>query len=76
MLLSSLDTAINTIIIPHAGPSTADNFSVEEFHLGWSPQGSQKILLDGSQFYLGKGGCWTTGGVRQSEAKLKLTHNF
>lgn len=64
-LLSSLDTAINMPLIPHEGPSTAGNLSGEEFHLWWSPQGNHKnFLLDGSQFYLGKGGGWTTGGVR------------
>lgn len=65
MLLSSLDTAINMSLIPHAGLSTAGNLSGEEFHLWWSPQGNhKKFLLDGSQFYLGKGGGWTMGGVR------------
>lgn len=88
MLLSSLHTAVNMSLIPQAGLSTADNLSGEEFHLWWSPQGShRKFLLDGIQFYLGKGGGWTMGGVKWGgfwcfffflwyEAKLKLTHNF
>lgn len=63
---SPLDTAINTSLIPHVGLSRADNLSGEEFHLWWSPQGDHKeLLLHGSQFYLGKGGGWTTGGVRR-----------
>lgn len=42
MLLSSLDTAINISLIPHVGPSTADNLLEEEFHLWLSPQGNPK----------------------------------
>jgi len=52
MLLSSLDTAINMTLLPHTGPSTADNPLGEKFHLQWFPQGNHmKFLLDGSQFY-------------------------